>query len=158
QRRELSNRIFGLSGREGLLELTAGGQSQNAITSLFVNRGDISMSRDQYEIGQAGAVGPHAQAHDMTFNQIWTKSGGNIDLNQLGHELTELRSALSKQASEPNQFVALGEVAAAEKAAKGGDGPGALEHLKKAGTWVWDVATKIGVGVATAAAKSALGF
>jgi len=120
--------------------------------------GDISMSRDQYKIGQAGAVGPHAEAHDMTFNQIWAESTSNIDIHQLGRELAELRSGLSKQASEPDHFVALGEVAAAEKAAKDGDGPRALEHLKRAGTWVWDVATKIGIGVATAAAKSALGF
>jgi hypothetical protein len=119
------------------------------------------MSRDQYNIVEpvgAVTVGPHAEAHDMTFEQVWAKSASKIDLHQLGDELTELRTVLSKQASEPDQFVALGEVAAAEKAAKGGDGPGALGHLKTAGTWVWDVATKIGIGVATAAAKSALGL
>lgn len=158
QLRDLSNRIYGLSGQEGILELTAGGESQSAVASFFINQGEISMSGDKYEIGQAGAVGPGAQAHDMTFNQIWTKSSGNIDLQQLSNELTALRMALSKQASDPDHFVGLGEVAAAEKAAQQGDGPRALQHLKTAGTWVWDVATKIGIGVATAAAKSALGF
>jgi hypothetical protein len=73
-------------------------------------------------------------------------------------ELTVLRTALAEQASAPDHYVAVGEVAAAEKAAAIGDGPGALQHLKKAGVSVWDVATKIGIGVATAAAKSALGF
>jgi hypothetical protein len=52
----------------------------------------------------------------------------------------------------------LGEIAAAEKAAGEGNGPKVLEHLKKAGSWVWDVVTKIGIGVATAAAKTALGI
>lgn|GEM_PF-1920965 len=132
------------------------GAAEKSIFDLKVFTGAISMSRDQYEIGQAGAVGPHAKAHDMTFNQIWSKSASNIDLYQLGCELTELRSTLSKQASDPDEFVALGEVAAAEKAARDGDGPKALEHLKKAGNWVWDVATKVGTGVATAAAKKAL--
>jgi hypothetical protein len=137
-------------------DMSAAERSMRDLNLFFT--GDISMNGDSYEIGQAGAVGRHAEAHDMTFNQIWTKSASNIDLHQLGSELTELRSALIKQASEPDQFVALGEVAAAEKAAKGGDGPAALEHLKRAGTWVWDVATKVGIGVATAAAKNALGF
>ena len=116
------------------------------------------MTSDRYEVGQAGAVGPGSHAENMTFNQIWNKSAPGIDIDQLAHELTMLRTALTKQASEPDHFVALGAVAAAEKAAKSGDGPGALQHLKAAGTWVWDVATKIGIGVATAAAKGALGI
>ena len=113
---------------------------------------------DQYKIGQAGAVGPGARAHDITFNQIWNESGGTVDVTQLARELTELRNSLSKEASEPEQYMALGEVAAAEKAAGEGNGPKALEHLKRAGSWVGDVSTKIGVGVATAAAKTALGI
>lgn len=94
----------------------------------------------------------------MNFNQIWNESGGKIDVAQLARELKGLRTSLSKEASEPEQYVALGEVAAAEKAAGEGNGPKALEHLKKAGSWIWDVATKVGIGVATAAAKTTLGF
>jgi hypothetical protein len=158
QLRELSNKILGVSGTAGLLELTAESGNTGPLTSLFVSRGDFFMSRDQYEIGQAGAVGPGAHAENMTFNQIWNKSGSAIDVQQLGRELTALRTALNKEASEPEQFVALGEVAAAEKAAKEGDGPTALRHLKTAGAWVWDVATRVGIGVATAAAKTAIGI
>jgi len=72
--------------------------------------------------------------------------------------LKELRNSLRKEASERDHYVALGEVASAEKAAKEGNGSKALEHLKEAGSWVWEVATKIGIGVATAAAKTALGL
>ena len=114
---------------------------------------------DTYNVsGQTGVVGPHGHAHDMTFNQLWSESGSKIDIKQLASELTQLRSALTKEASEPEHYVALGEVAAAEKAATANDGPTALQHLKKAGAWVWDIGTKVGIGVATAAAKTALGI
>jgi hypothetical protein len=156
--RELSNKILGLSGNEGLLELTATGQPPSTLTSIIINRGTIAMSRDHYEVGQAGAVGPNAHAHDMTLNQVWDKSSKDIDLARLGNELVALRDVLSKQATDADHFVALGTVAAAEKCAKIGDGPGALQHLKKAGAWVWDTAVKVGIGVATAAAKTALGI
>lgn len=158
QLRELSNQIMGLSGTEGLLELTADAAESGTTLSVFLNRGNVTMSNDRYEVGQAGAVGPGSQASNITFNQIWNKTEGKIDVQQLAVELTALRTALAGQASAPDHYVAVGEVAAAEKAAATGDGPGALQHLKKAGNWVWDVATKIGIGVATAAAKSALGF
>jgi len=157
QLRELSNGILGASGMAGLLELTET-QGAASVTSLYLNRGNFYMSNDRYQVGQAGAVGPRSRAENMTFNQIWNKSGSQIDITQLASELTTLRTALAKEASLPDHYVALGEVAAAEKAAATGEGPNALQHLKQAGTWVWDVATKIGIGVATAAAKSALGF
>jgi hypothetical protein len=114
--------------------------------------------RDHYQVGLGGVVVAAQHVENITFNQIWNKSGNKIALPQLTNELTLLRSALVEQASEPDHFIALGEVAAAEKAAGSGDGPNALQHLKNAGAWVWDVATKIGVGVATAAAKNALGI
>ena len=155
--RELSNRILGLSGTSGLLELTVGSRGGKTFESIFVNQGGIHMG-DRYEVGQAGAVGPGSHSEHNTFNQIWNKASNDLDLKQLANELTTLRKALAAQASSPEEFVAIGEVAAAEKAASADDGPGALGHLKSAGTWVWDIATKIGVGVATAAAKSALGL
>lgn len=156
--RDLSNKILGLSGREGLLELTSTGAVEPSALSLFLNQGSFAMSRDHYEVGQAGAVGPGAHAHHMNFNQIWNQAAGSIDTAQLARELSELREALSKEAADAEEYVALGEVAAAEKAAKQGDGPRALQHLKQAGSWVWDIGTKVGVGVAIAAAKTALGI
>ena len=47
-------------------------------------------------------------------------------------------------------------VAQAQKAAEIGDGGGALKHLKSAGQWALDVATKVGVSVAAAALKESL--
>lgn len=158
QLRDLSNKILGASGKVGLLELLATNENANALSTLFINKGDFYMSNDNYEIGQAGAVGPGSHAHDMTFNQVWDKSSKNIDLSELSKELTKLRGELSSKATKPEHYVALGEVAAAEKAANEGDGATTMKHLKKAGEWVWDVATKAGVGIAIAAAKTALGI
>lgn len=155
---DLSNKILGISGAEGLLELTAEAGTSEAALSVVLNGSILNMSNDRYEIGQAGAVGPGSRASNITFNQIWNKDGGKIDVKELAPELTSLREALAKQASAPDEFIAVGKVAAAEKAAIAGDGPTAIGHLKSAGAWAWDIATKIGIGVATAAAKSALGI
>ncbi len=153
--RELSNRILGLSGEDGILELTEIGGVPHR-TSVFLNQGSVHVSRDTYSAGQAGAMGPGSAAQNMTFSQVWNQHSESIDLAKLELELSSLRAAMRAQASEPEHDLALGEVAAAEKEAKNGNGPRALEHLKKAGKWALDVATKIGVGVATSAIKAGL--
>jgi len=113
---------------------------------------------DKYIAGQVGAQGPGAHAHDMTFNQLWSQSGQSIDLQALAIELSTLRPHLRQEAVEPEHDVAVGAVANAEVAAKEGNGPKTLEFLSKAGQWTLDNATKIGVGIATAALKTALGL
>jgi hypothetical protein len=105
---------------------------------------------------QIGAVGDHAVA--TQFEQVWTANSMQIDLPVLASELAELRSRLAAQAHEPSHFIAISELAMAEQAAIAGNGAVALEKLKKAGQWTWDTATKIGIGVATAAARQALGI
>ncbi|WP_221053350.1 hypothetical protein [Methylomonas koyamae] len=52
----------------------------------------------------------------------------------------------------------LGAVAGAEKAARNGDGPALLEHLKKAGKWSLDIANKVGIAVAAKAIQAAMGL
>lgn len=106
--------------------------------------------------GQQGAVGDNARAENFT--QVWAAAAGKIDLAALAAELTALRTALAGGASAPEHFNDLGKIAAAEQAARKGDGPGALEQLKSVGAWLWGAATKIGIGVAIAAAKTALGI
>jgi hypothetical protein len=130
------------------LQITAGDNTD-------INIGGKTMG-DKYEVGQAGAVGPNAHAHDMTFQQIWSQS--DIHLPTLAAELSQLRSAMRQEVNTPEHDIAIGQIAEAEAAAANGDGPKALEHLKKSGKWAFDVATKIGVGVATAALKTSLGI
>jgi hypothetical protein len=75
-------------------------------------------------------MGPNAQASGMTFHQIWNQAQSSIDLERLARDLGQLRTALRSEAREPEQNVAIGLVAAAEAAARKGDGPKAPEHLK----------------------------
>jgi uncharacterized protein YjbI with pentapeptide repeats len=123
----------------------------------FYSQGDTNVG-DKYNIGQAGAAGPHAHAHDMTFNQI----GGNIEkameLSALAGELTTLREAMSREAAVAGHYIALGEVAKAEEAAKAKDSSKVAESLKGAGKWALDVATKIGTSLASEALKESMGM
>ncbi len=113
-----------------------------------------SMTGDTYNIsGPAFAVGPGAHAHNNTFQQ----SQGGIDLPTLAEELERLRVAMKQDLeAPPEQDEAIGAVAAAEKAAKQGDGPAAIRYLKSAGIWALRIAEKIGVAVATEVLKKAI--
>lgn len=113
---------------------------------------------DKYEAGQVGAQGPHAHAHDMTFNQIWNQTKDKIDLPALAKELNALRNEMQKSAKEAEDYAEIGTVANAEIEAQRGDGPKVLSALAKAGQWTLKVAEKIGVGVAIAAIKTACGI
>ena len=125
----------------------------------FINMKGVSMGEkgDIYHVGQGGIVGPNAHAHDITFNQIWNKAEGTIDLPRLSEELAVLRQEMKKAATEPEHDIAIGTIAAAEQAAKTGNGPKTLELLASAGKWALSVAEKIGIGVAIAAIKNSLG-
>ena len=103
-------------------------------------------------------MGPGAHAHDMTFQQIWKQAGKDIELPTLAAELSQLREAMHQEAGCADHDIAVGQVAEAEAAASNGDGSTALQHLKKAGEWAFDVATMIGVSVASSALKTSLGL
>ena len=109
---------------------------------------------DNYTVGQ-GAAGPGSSSSGNTFNQIWQQNAEKIDLPILAGELDQLRNSMRGEATSAEHDVVIGAVASAQAAAQEGDGPTALSHLKTAGKWGLDVATKIGVNVASAAIKSA---
>jgi len=111
----------------------------------------IAMSRDTYNIpGQAGAVGPGAQARNNTFQQIQA----GTDLPKLAEELGRLHAAMKGEATgtreQDKEVVA---VADAEEAALTGNGSAALQYLKRAGEWTLGIAEKIGVALAVEALK-----
>jgi hypothetical protein len=84
------------------------------------------------------------------------QDSAQLDLPKLTAELELLRTALRQQAHETEQDMAVVAVGDAMQSARQGNGAGVLEHLKKAGTWAFDVATKIGVSVASEAIKTAM--
>jgi AbiTii len=135
------------------------GNVQNVATgsSHSIQAEERIVMRDQYTAGQAGAMGPRAEASHMTFQQIWQQSQGNIDLAALAGELATLRKAMRQEAEEPFHDKAVAEIGEAQEAAQNHDGPKVLQHLKNGGKWALDVATKIGVNLATEALKKSLG-
>ena len=80
-----------------------------------------------------------------------------MSVEELAKELSDLLSAMRSEASEPEHEISIGAIAAAEAAAKAGDGPKALVYLRKAGTWAADVATKIRVNIASLVLKGTVG-
>jgi hypothetical protein len=128
------------------------------IVTMATAEGGIGMTGDRYEVGQAGAVGPHSTAHDIQFTQVWNRLAADTNLSALADDLGKLRTALRERANEPGEDLALAEVSQAQLAATEGDGPRALSHLAKAGQWALGIATAIGANLAAAAIKSALGL
>ncbi|MCE8426246.1 MAG: hypothetical protein J5U17_10770 [Candidatus Methanoperedens sp.] len=141
---------------ELLLQLSsAEGRYKAGTNYIFTN--EVTM-RDKYDVKGAGAVGPGAHAHHITFNQIWNENESEIDLPALAAELSKLRLKLKDEATEAEHYSSMGAIASAESCAKKGDGPGSLEYLSKAGKWALNVATTIGVPVATEALKKVIGL
>ncbi len=115
---------------------------------------NLTVIGDLYNIGQAGAVGREANAHNLQFQQI----SGQTDFAALAGDLEKLKNHLKGAAETPEQLQAVADVAAAEKAAKAGNGPKMLEYLKKGGAWALDAATKIGTSVAAEVIKKTMGY
>jgi hypothetical protein len=80
----------------------------------------------------------------------------DIDLQSLAAEIEKLRIAAKKESTTLEHDFEIGNLAAAEAAARAGDQPKALSLMAKAGKWTLDIATKIGVGLAVAAIKQVI--
>lgn len=117
--------------------------------------GPLSMG-DLYSIsgGQQGAVGKDATNYG-SMQQVSLPPG--TDVGRLILELTRLKGELLKQASSSAELHAVAEIESAKKSLEVADEPAVLGHLQKAGRWALDIAAKIGVPVAEAALRSAMG-
>ncbi len=104
-----------------------------------------------------GTMGDGSQADNLTYNEIGHRIEQSVDMSQLARELSELRQAMSAEATNSAHFIAIGEVAKAEEAASAKDSSKVVESLKGAGKWALDTATKIGVSVASEAIKQSMG-
>lgn len=144
----INNRLLGYGA-----SVTSYIESPSAIR----NEGELKMG-DTYIAGQAAAFGPGAQAHNVTFNQVWNQISATIDLPQLENELGVLRQALKSRATGPEHDIAIAEIANAEIAAKSRAGDKVIEHLRKAGGWVLQVAKDVGCEVAASVIAKATGL
>jgi hypothetical protein len=161
-RQALEGQVQFLKDEVRALERTVDKLLLNQKPTIYLSGGDLSMSSDTYNIsGQAGAVGPNARAQDMTFNQlqqIGSRIAEPMDLAALASELETLRQALKKEAVSEEHNIAVVDIGAAKRAAEAKDSEKLVESLKSAGKWALDVATKIGVSLATEAIKQSMGM
>ncbi len=155
-RTEYEDRIKVLEGkREQLLEVIQ--MLSNNPQKLKLVAEEIFIGGDKYKIkGQTGAVGRDAHSHGINFNQVWNDIAKDVDLLRLSEELSTLKEEVAREAKSSDQIRALAEVSDAETAAKAGKGSKVVEHLKKAGKWTFDVATKIGTDVAAEVIKKSI--
>lgn len=124
--------------------------------NVYIERFEMGSTYDVQS--QIASLGNGAHFHSVTFTQLWNQSKHAIDLNVLTTELQSLRSEMQKIADNIKDFSEIGAIANAEIEARKGDGPKVLAALSKVGEWSLNVAEKIGVGVATAAIKTACGL
>ncbi|WEJ98041.1 MAG: hypothetical protein P0Y59_13850 [Candidatus Sphingomonas phytovorans] len=101
-------------------------------------------------------MGDNATA--QSFQQIWAGFDSSINLADTSRELVALESALKAEADNADQEASVTAVQEAAKAAAAGDGPSMLRYLSKAGKWAFSVAERIGVTLAAAVIKSAVGI
>lgn len=131
-----------------------------AMIGVYVERGatltqEVKVT-NYTNLGQVGAMGDNAKVETLTQN--WEAAAGDLDLATLARELETLRASMQPDAISGPQLRSVAAVVEAKEAAEAGDGKGVMAALNKAGTWAFDTAGKIGVGVAIAALKTALGF
>jgi len=100
----------------------------------------------------------HIELND--YKQIWFDFQASMDDygDKLIKELSDLREALKTKSRTIEQDQAVGKIADAEQAAKKGDGPGVIKHLKTVGKWVLDVSTSLGTNIATELVKKSMGL
>ncbi|VTU22424.1 hypothetical protein SRS16CHR_03048 [Variovorax sp. SRS16] len=99
-----------------------------------------------------GMIGENAVASGFQIGN------SGAETKTLLNELEMLRATLSKMACTPEHEVAVGQVALAQDAAKEGNWKSAVDYLRKSGSWVADVATKIGVSVVADMIKKTTGL
>ena len=93
----------------------------------------------------SGFVIGHGNLHDVISNEGFSAK----DMIILADELSLLRSEIKNESKSAEQDIDVASIAAAEISARKGDKSGVLAHLKSAGNWAFDVATKIGISVAS---------
>jgi hypothetical protein len=126
---ERQNIIFTVDRRDMRMEVHIGGDARNVV------------------------IGGHGSSNNLVINQS--------QLQELTHELGKAKHALKNEPDSDERDRMVGALADAEAAAKDADQEGitnALKRLKPLKEKVVDILEKVGVGMAVAAIKAAIGF
>lgn len=93
---------------------------------------------------QVGALGPNSKAEGNTFFQNNPAAKEDVDLPALAKELSGILPILNQKAKQSDDYISIGELAKAEKAATKGDREQALAALTAAGPEAFESARDSG--------------
>jgi hypothetical protein len=113
---------------------------------------------DQYNINQAGAVGPNSSSNNIVFSQVNYTLPDSTNYELLADELATLKQVLISKAISPEHFTAIAEISKAEEATKSKDGNKVVKSLLSAGKWVLDAARDIGTNIVAEIIKKQMGI
>jgi len=94
------------------------------------------------------SFGGENQSVNMTFVNAWNLMKDSTDIESLKNEIPLLVKELIKHAENESDYEKIANVIQAMDELKKANGPGMLQHLKKAGKWVLDVALETGKDIA----------
>ena len=120
--------------------------TENIPTTITVQGGSVG----QINIDTHGNVSQH--------NNYETNVLPNIDLSTIAKELSKLQQAMSSLSQSTAHNLSIHEIEKAKQAAQQGNEQQLYRHLRAAGQWALEVATKIGVSIAVDALRIALGL
>lgn len=129
-----------------------------AIKTLNIIHMNMETNNYTANASNVGSMGNNANTESSTFNLQNNLPPTNINFEKLIEELTLLKTELKSIAETPEQLESLTNIAKAREAAVAKDGSKVIEHLKSAGSWALEAATKIGVGVMTEFIKHQAGL
>lgn len=140
------------------------------VVSEYVNYGQVARlgseihaekvmsEQSKYTIlgGSQGAVGDNSRSDNNLFVQAGLSKP--VDLAELAKQLSQVRKEMTERAdpNKPEQYVEIGVIAQAEKAAELKDGSKVLGLLKSAGTWTAEVAKSVAAGLVKDAVEGKL--
>jgi hypothetical protein len=133
--------------------------SSSPASILHVN---IDQSRKVIHVGDKIKAENHAQiisrSHhaEQRSSDFYTATG--VDLSALAEQLELLWTEARGQAVTKDDDEAVAEISKAQRAASAGDEDKTKKHLAAAGKWALSIAEKIGVSIASAAIKGAIGI
>jgi hypothetical protein len=135
--------------------VTLGDQNNVRVTNMETGAGGYFENHDS----SIGIQGPNARVRRMSQRTVrHEESDDGVDLRNLIAELDKLRTELAQTADTAGKSRAVAEVHDAKEAAERSD-KGAIErHLLNAGHWALDAAMRVGLPIAEAALKQALGI
>ncbi|MFK0278379.1 hypothetical protein ACIQUG_32230 [Ensifer sp. NPDC090286] len=126
--------------------------------SISGNNHVISAGDNDGQIVRQSGDSSTAQFNSGAMGTLTTKNSASPNAEDLYHLLKLLLSAMQREAKTSEETAATAAVAEAAREAEDGNVEGALTRLKTAGKWAVDVGEKIGIGLAVAAIKSAMGL